>query len=347
MKSTFTRLVAGALAAAAIVVIALVVLDQGGGGGGDGLEFVYVSPDPIGVNPFLAMGETGLRASGGKHGAAVTVIESDSPRSRLENVSAAVNDGADIVVVLGFEFNGIIADVAPTAPDTQFLVIDDCLDPRPENVSCARFLEHEPSYLMGVIAGLNTESGRIGAVSAIDIPLLRRFVDAFGAGARHVNPGVSYEIRWVGGQHPFQDPVRAKELALALASTGVDTVFAVTAGGDHGIFEAAREEGFKVLAVDVNQCPAAPDHILDGTLKRVDAAIVTAIDRLVAGERSFLSIHGLANGGMGTHASSDDATLEASGCLVAGRPGIVGKVREIHDQIVGGALVVEDPMASN
>ena len=247
----------------------------------DGMEFVYVSPNPIGVNAFLGMGESGIRASGKEHGAKVTVIESDTPQSRLENVSAVANDGADIVVVLGFAFNDILLDIAPTAPDTQFLIVDQCIfEDRPENVSCAVFRDHEAAFLMGVAAGMNTESDRIGAVSAIDIPFLHRYTDSFRDGARLVNPDVSFDVLWVGGQSPFQDPVRAKELALTLASKGVDTVLAATAGGDFGIFEAAKEEGFKVFSVDVNHCAAAPDHIIDGTLKRVDNAIDQSIDKL-------------------------------------------------------------------
>ena len=336
---TFSAFLAAAAVLAGMLTSTAIAQDK---------EFVYVSPNPIGVNAFLAMGETGIRASGKEHGAKVTVIESDTPQSRLENVSAAVNDGADIVVVLGFAFNDILLDIAPTAPDTQFLIVDQCIfENRPENVSCAVFREHEASYLMGVIAGMNTESNKIGAVSAIDIPFLHRYTDAFAEGAKHVNPDVSFEVRWVGGQSPFQDPVRAKELALALASTGIDTMFAVTAGGDFGIFEAAKEEGFKVLSVDINHCSAAPDHIIDGTLKHVDSVIDQSIDRIIAGERSFVAVYGLKEGGMGSQASSDDAALAASGCLIAGQPDTVRKVREIRDRIVSGSLVIEDPMFAN
>ena len=118
--------------------------------------FVYVSPNSIGVNAFLQMGKTGIEAAGKKYGADVKTYESNTPAERLENVNAAVNDGADIVVVLGFEFNDIIKQVAPTAPDTQFLIVDQCFDDRPANVHCAVFREYEASYLMGVAAGMLT-----------------------------------------------------------------------------------------------------------------------------------------------------------------------------------------------
>ena len=79
--------------------------------------FVYVSPDAIGVNAFLQMGKTGIEAAGQKYGADVKTYESKTAAERLENVNAAINEGANIVVLLGFEFNDIVKEVAPTAPD--------------------------------------------------------------------------------------------------------------------------------------------------------------------------------------------------------------------------------------
>ncbi len=310
--------------------------------------YYYVSPDPIGLNPFLQMGEAGIRDAAAAHDAKAVVIESDTPQSRLENVSAAANDGAEIVVVLGFEFSDVLLDIAPIYPDTQFLIVDQCIwEDRPRNVSCAVFREHESSFLMGAVAGMLTETDKVAAVSAIDIPFLHRYTDAFAAGAKHVNPDVESDVRWVGGQNPFADPVRAKEQALALAAGGADVIFSATSGGDFGVFEAAQEQGFKVTTVDVNHCPTAPGHILDGTLKRVDEVIQISVERILDGEESFVGVYGLEEGGMSAISLLDDDQLAASECLVADMPEVLAKVRELAAQIRDGSLIVADPMAAN
>ena len=51
--------------------------------------FVYVSPDPIGVNAFLEMGKTGIEAAAKKYGADVQTYESTTAAARRENVEAA------------------------------------------------------------------------------------------------------------------------------------------------------------------------------------------------------------------------------------------------------------------
>lgn len=305
--------------------------------------FVYVSPDAIGVNAFLKMGQTGIQAAGEKFGADVKTYESRTAADRMDNVNAAINEGADIVVMLGFEFNDIVRQLAPTAPDTQFLIVDQCIEDRPDNVSCAVFREYEASYLVGVAAGMLTETDKIGVVGALDIPFLHRYTDPYADGAESVNPDVATDTRWVGGENPFSDPVRAKEQAVAMHSAGADLIFTATSGGDFGVFEAAQEEDFRVFSVDVNHCPEAPGHVVDMTLKNVDTAMVEAIGDILDGQTSTVTSLGLKEGGMSTMALQPDR-LEDSQCLIAKHPEVVEKIRSVADEIISGELELEDPM---
>jgi len=305
--------------------------------------FVYVSPDPLGVNAFLKMGQTGIEAAGKKHGAEVKTYESKTAAERLDNVNAAINEGASVVVMLGFEFNDIVAQVAPTAPDIDFLIVDQCIDDRPANVHCAVFREYEASYLMGVAAGMLTKSGKVGVVGALDIPFLHRYTDGYAQGVKSVNPDAAVDIRWVGGENPFADPVRAKEQAVAMNAAGADLIYTATSGGDFGVFEAGKEKGFKVFSVDINHCPEVPGVIVDQSLKRVDVALETAVDAIVAGQDSVFMALGLKEGGVGAIAL-DEASIAASQCLIADHPDVAAKMREVAATIADGSLKLEDPM---
>lgn len=305
--------------------------------------FVYVSPDAIGVNAFLKMGKTGIEEAGKKYDADVKTFESKTAAERLENVNAAVNEGADIVVMLGFEFNDIVKQVAPTAPDTQFLIVDQCFDDRPANVHCAVFREYEASYLMGVAAGMLTQTKKVGVVGALDIPFLHRYTDGYAQGVKSVNPDATVDIRWVGGENPFSDPVRAKEQAVAINAAGADYVYTATAGGDFGVYEAAKEKNFKVFSVDVNHCPDAPGLIVDQSLKRVDNALVAAVGAILEGkEKTFTSL-GIKEGGVSAIAL-DPATIADSKCLIADHPEVAEKMRAVAASIADGSLKLEDPM---
>jgi len=304
---------------------------------------VYVSPDPLGVNAFLQMGKTGIEAAGKKHGMDVKTYESKTAAERIENVNAAIDEGAKIVVVLGFEFADIIKEAAVEAPDTQFLIVDQCIENQPDNVHCAVFREYEASYLMGVAAGMLTKSNTVGVVGALDIPFLHRYTDGYAQGVKAVKPDAKVETRWVGGENPFADPVRAKEQAVALNAAGADYIYTATSGGDFGVFEAAKEKGFKAFSVDVNHCPDQPGLIVDQSLKRVDVALGTAVDAILAGDKKIFMALGLKEGGVSA-IGLDEATMADSKCLIADSPEVAAKMREVAASIADGSLKLEDPM---
>ncbi len=305
--------------------------------------FVYVSPDTIGVNAFLQMGKKGIEAAGAKYGAEVKTFESKTAAERLENVNAAVSEGANIVVMLGFEFNDIVKEAAKAAPDVDFLIVDQCIDDRPANIHCAVFREYEASYLMGVAAGMLTQSKKVGVVGALDIPFLHRYTDGFAQGVKSVNPDVQVDIRWVGGDSPFADPVRAKEQAVAMNAAGVDLIYTASAGGDFGVFEAAQEKNFKVFSVDINHCPDTAGIIIDQSLKQVDNAMLQAIGAILDGKDSVFMALGIKEGGVGAVAL-DQAKIGDSKCLIADHPDVAAKMREAAAHIVDGSLKLEDPM---
>lgn len=334
--------------ATSLIAIAVALVGAAGAAVAQEKSIVYVSPNPIGNNPFLVMGRDGTNAAAEKHGAKASTIESDTPQAILENLYAAANEGADLIVALSFSAVDPVAEVAPTAPDTQFLIVDACPSgDRPDNLHCAVFREHEASFLMGAMAAMQTESGKLGAVSAIDIPFLHRFTDGFADGARHVTPGIEVEVRWVGGQNPFSDPVRAKEQALALKAIGADVIYAAAAAGNFGIYEAAPSEGFKIMGVDANHCPLAGGTMYDSALKRVDQAILQSVDAIMNGAKQNFASYGLAENGVGGVVLDTDEGLANSGCLIADQAETVAKVREIAKQIIAGEIKVNDPLSAN
>ncbi len=305
--------------------------------------FVYVSPDPLGVNSFLTMGQTGLELAASRHGAEALVLESEDPTSRDENVRAAVDDGAELVVVLGYEFGDILPRYARQHPDVDFLIVDQCVDDPPPNLRCAVFREHEAAFLIGAVAASLTQTGKVGTIGALDIPFLHRYTDAFGEGARHVDRQVEVVTRWIGGENPFSDPVLGKEQALAMAAGGVDHIFAAASGSNFGIFEAARERGVAAFGLDVNQCPVAPDVIVESMVKRVDKALAEAVDAIRGGSGEQVMHYGLASGDLGLVSLVADHP-ESSECRLLEHPEVIEEMRQLQQQIIDGEITIEDPM---
>jgi basic membrane protein A and related proteins len=306
------------------------------------LRVAYVTPDPIGQNQFLNLGQDGIDRVAEDYGVETETVESTNPTEREENVRAVARDGWDIVVVLGFEFLDIITQAADEFPDTDFVTVDFCLDQPKPNVYCAVFREHEAAFLVGAVAGLLTESNVIGTVTAIDTPFTRRWPEGFEQGAKYVNPDVDVKSLFVGS---FTDPAKAKEQALAMSADGADHIFAAAASGNPGVFEAAAEENFFTYGVDINECPDDPEHIMENLIKRVDVAVYETVGGILEGTGENVHASGLAEGGVGlTVLTADDP--ESTQCAILDHPDVIEQVRDLQQKIIDGEIEVDDPLGS-
>ena len=72
---------------------------------------VYVSPNPLGVNDFLKLGKAGTDRVAEALGGESKTFESTDPTTQRQNLEAAAKE-ATVVVVIGFEFNDMLPEVA-------------------------------------------------------------------------------------------------------------------------------------------------------------------------------------------------------------------------------------------
>lgn len=309
-----------------------------------GQSFIYVTPNPIGENEFLEMGQVGVEETAERLGGTAQTYESTDPSTSRANIEAAVDEAPDIIVLTTFQLTDLGQEFAEANPEQDFILIDDCPEEPASNLYCVGFREHEGAYLLGIMAGNLTEADAIGSVIAVDIPFFHRWSNSFYLGAESVNDDLVPDTQvTIGGDNPFADPARAKEQALALAAQGLDHIFSVGAGSDIGVFEAAQEEGFFAYGTDINTCPMAPGVIVDSNIKLVDNAVETAIDLVLSGEAEQHTSLGLAEEGIGVMAIDEDG-LADSECLIADHPDIVDQVRDAAEGIVAGDIEVPDPL---
>lgn len=332
----------GMLGGAAILLLGLA---QASGAGAQGRPLiVYVSPNPIGVNDFLKLGRTGTEHAAAALGGTAKTFESTDPTTQRQNLEASARDGAKVVVSVGFEFNDLVPPVAAAHPDVKFLMVDTCVPKPGPNVYCATFREYEASFLAGAEAALTSKSGKVGAISALDIPFMHRFTDAFVDGAKHAKPGIAISpTLWVGGNNPFSDPARGQQRAAAMLADGADRIFAAGAGSNGGIFKAVRDaSGAQAFGVDVNQCPQAPGAVMDNVEKHTDQAIEQSVAGIMRGDQPQMATFGLKEGGLTLTGLRPDAAT--SQCTIVKFPDVIAKVAALREQIENGTIKLADPM---
>jgi basic membrane protein A len=302
---------------------------------------VFITEDPVGVNPYFISGLDGLERAKNELDVETKIIEGTSdPTTTEENLRAAVREKYDLYILMTFGFEDVLNEVAPENTDLFFVCIDCAVDQ--PNVLNIGFKSHESAYLLGIAAGLLTETGIVANIGPVEMPFMTRWTIPFADAAKYINPDVTVlPTLWVGD---WADPATAKELAITLANQDADVINGVAAAGNPGVFEAAEELGFLTTGVDVNECPKAPGYIIDSALKRVDNAVFDFIKRWLeegSAEGGFYD-YGLSDGGtdLAVFAFPDEDTE----CVLEDHPDIIEQIREVRQQIIDGELVIPDPL---
>lgn len=205
----------------------------------------------------------------------------------------------DLIIGIGFAQAESLKKVSEKFGAKKFAIIDG--DVKGSNVKALLFEEHEGSYLVGYLAGKATKTGKVGFVGGMDIPLIRRFAMGYEAGVKKANPKASVVTNYIGVTgDAWNNPPKAKELALTQYASGSDTIFAAAGASNTGVFDAAEAKKKFAIGVDSNQNWMKPGTILTSMLKRVDVAVFNVIKdskdgKFKAGTERF----GLKNEGVG------------------------------------------------
>lgn len=185
--------------------------------------------------------------------------------------------GVKLIVGEAFGISKEARKVADDYPQIAFLM-GDPFDKHGTNMSVFDNYIHEPCYLMGIIAGSQTKSNKIGMVGGYPIGEVNRLFHAFMNGARSVNPEVEFKVSFIGS---WYDPPKAKEAAFAQVESGVDILYAERAG----VVDAAREKGILAFGNvnDMNKEENGTDVVVTSALWHMENAIDHAIAEVKAG----------------------------------------------------------------
>jgi basic membrane protein A len=243
-----------------------------------------------------------------------------------------------LIIAVGFSQHDAVDRVAKQFPHLNYAIIDAIVD-RP-NVQSLLFADHEGSFLVGYAAGLATRSGQIGFIGGMDIPLIRRFQVGFEAGVAAARrdekkPAAHVNTTFVGNTgEAWNNPARAKELAVAQYASGVDIIFAPAGASAMGVYDAAEEQNKFAIGVDSNQNGVKPGRILTSMVKRVDEAVYAAIrDQRTGNFKSGVRTFGLKDRGIDYAVDENNAKLIAP---------FQRRIEKARTEIIRGTLSVPD-----
>ena len=264
-------------------------------------------------------------------------VEPGDPTSVEPAIRAFAERNYDLVIGVGFEQMPVVERVAKDYPNVNFVIIDGVIDL--PNVTSLIFKEHQGSYLVGMIAAMKSQTGTIGFIGGMDIPLIHKFATGYTEGARAANPKITVLENYVGvTPAAWNNPGQGKELAIAQMGKGADVIFTAAGNSGIGAFDAAEQNNRFVIGVDSNQNWVKPGFVLTSMIKRIDNAIYLTIKERVEGQfKSGVHVYGLENEGVGYAVDQHNEKLLTSEMLT--------KVEEAKKKIINNEIQVTDAMA--
>ncbi|MEO0766793.1 MAG: BMP family ABC transporter substrate-binding protein [Pseudomonadota bacterium] len=260
-------------------------------------------------------------------------IELQSEAQREQALRRFAESGANPVITTGFAFADPVSVVAPDYPDTKFVNIDGWMPEVPANVQLIGFQEHQGSYLVGMMAAMASETGTVGFIGGMDIPLIRHFGCGFAQGVKAVNPDATVIANMTGTTPAaWNDPVKGSELTKAQISQGADVIYAAAGGTGVGVLQTAADEDILSIGVDSNQNYLHSGKVLTSMLKRVDVAVYDSMKAGEGMETGGFTILGLAEEGVGVALDEHNADLVTDEMEAA--------VAEAREKIISGDLEV-------
>ena len=229
--------------------------------------------------------------------------------------------------------------LAAEFPDKSFVIVDMVVDA--PNVRSVVFKEQEGSYLVGMLAGMASKTGKGGFVGGMDIPLIRRFGCGYVGGFKAAKADGEV-FQNMAGDTPaaWNDPTKGGELAKSQIDRGADVIFAAAGQTGLGVLQAAKDAGKFSIGVDSNQNPIHPGSVLTSMLKRVDVAVYNAFKDSQEGKftAGIVSL-GVAEGGI------DWALDDNNKALIT--PEMTAAVDKAKADIIAGTITVHDYMSDN
>jgi basic membrane protein A len=231
-------------------------------------------------------------------------------------VQNLVDAGNQIIVTTGFNLANATVEAACQNPDVWFVGVDQspiCVDPSGHadgTFKCAgkasellpryisiMYQEDQPGYLVGIIAAMLSQSGKIGAIGGTSAcaPCIR-YLQGYELGAKSVKPDIEVNTAYVVSDFSndaFHNAALGKTFTQNFLTTGhpgTDVMFQVAGETGNGVLEAACAAGAFGIGVDVDQwlslkADTTPVYqcIVSSAEKKLQATVAVQIEAIAGG----------------------------------------------------------------
>lgn len=187
-----------------------------------------------------------------------------------------IDEGCNVIFSTSFNYMQYTANVAKEFPNVIFEHCSGSMLSENMGTYFGRMIEGR--YLAGIVAGMKTETNKIGYVAAMPIPEVIRGINAFTLGVQSVNPEATVEVIWT---NTWLDPAKEKQAALEVLGKGCDVIAQHQDTASAQI--AAGEKGAFCIGYNTPTPDAAPKAYLTAPIFNWDKFYTSCVQSIIDG----------------------------------------------------------------
>lgn len=257
-------------------------------------------------------------------------------------IEASAAEEPDLIIGLFPPMADPLERAAKNFPKTYFANLVGIVPSGVPNLKSVWHAGQDGTYLTGALAGmisteqlLGVKSDVLGVVLAVENSEQHGYLAGYQQGFKATNSKGSVIYNVIGGNSPFEDPVKAAQLAGVLRERGAGIIGVSGGKSQHGILSTAGRGGFISLGMDNDQCKQYPDTCVASMIIYLDRWVVDVMKEVR--DNSFKPGHhyvGLADGALDI-CHFNDADHKLGSTLPKT---IVDTIANMREQVLSGAV---------
>ncbi|MCM1988445.1 BMP family lipoprotein [Oceanirhabdus seepicola] len=260
-----------------------------------------------------------------------------------KNIESFAKGNYSLIIGTSQECRWSIEKMAIKYPNIKFLIIDSVIDS--DNVQSIIFKENEGAYLLGIIAGMTSDTNEIAFIGGKNISLINQLEIGFASGVYSVNKEAGIKLIKkdnVEYLNSFIDVNKAYRITDNFINKSCDIIYTATRGAKLGVYTCVNERKEKgkdifIIGESIENEDLKTDFkgLNIATLeKKIDSVIYSAIEELSKNEFSTGKIYqiGIIDEGIDIKNSKN----------VIIKDEIVNIINEKKKNIINGNITVPD-----
>lgn len=222
------------------------------------IKVALVIPDLINDSHLSTGAYNGLKRFENDQSIDIAVVEKVSLSDSRDVFSGLAERKFNLIIVLGYEYGSLLKKISKLYTDTFFCVIGGEVYEEP-NLCSFNFKDEQYGYLLGVVAGLNTSTNKIGIVIGKKSPGSERAIIGMRNGLKSVNPKADLIVSYINSS---DDISKGREAAISQINTGVDIITHLADESGVGVIKAAEESDISAIGSVIDQHDLAPSTVI-------------------------------------------------------------------------------------